>query len=87
MAITKNTYSYPVDKEKIVRVSHNESPAHVHNLIHSVDFIVSEGTPVKAAADGIVIGVKFDSDIGGPDRSFEDFGNYVEIEHAYAEYF
>lgn len=86
MAKTRNTYRYPIDSEKILRISHNESPAHVGRLVHSVDFIVPEDTPVKAAADGTVVEIKFDSDIGGAGKEFEDLGNYVEIQHTDEEY-
>ena len=83
---TKNKYLYPVKISDKVRITYNESPAHVGNLKHSVDFIVSEGTEVLAAYDGVVVDIKFDSNIGGPDKSFEDFGNFIEIEHYNGEY-
>jgi len=82
---TKNEYYYPVDLRK-ARISYDESPAHVGRLEHAVDFIVPEGTKVKAALEGIVVDVKDDSDIGGEDKSFDEFGNYVEIKHANGEY-
>ena len=69
-----------------VRVSYDESPAHVNNLKHSVDFIVPEGTPIMAAADGTVIDLKSDSHIGGVGKEFESDGNFIEIEHENAEY-
>jgi len=50
-------------------------------LRYAVDFIVPEGTPVKAAADGKVVDVKDDSEIGGESAELEQHGNYVEIEH------
>ncbi|MFZ2948570.1 MAG: M23 family metallopeptidase [Desulfuromonadaceae bacterium] len=86
MAKTDNAYQYPIDNERIVRIAYNESPAHVGPLAYSVDFIVPEGTEVKAAADGIVIEVKDDSNIGGADKDLEQFGNYIEIEHPHGEY-
>lgn len=86
MAKAKNKYSYPVSPNRIVRISSNESPAHVGPLKHSVDFIIPEGTPVKAASDGIVIEVKDDSDLGGADKGFEQHGNYIEILHPNNEY-
>ncbi|MEY2505212.1 MAG: hypothetical protein QOG27_1492, partial [Verrucomicrobiota bacterium] len=56
---------------------------------NAVDWTVPEGTVVCAARDGRVVGVKQDSDIGGADRSFRPFANYVIIKHAdgtFAEY-
>ena len=49
-------------------------------------FIVPVGTPIKAVADGKVIEVKADSDVGEIDKSLELFGNYIEIEHVGGEY-
>lgn len=83
---TKNEYTYPVKITEKVRVTYDESPAHVDNLKNSVDFIVPEGTPIVSALEGIVIDLKSDSNIGGPDKSFEDQGNFIEIEHANDEY-
>jgi murein DD-endopeptidase MepM/ murein hydrolase activator NlpD len=83
---TKNRYLSPVEMNDRVQMSYNESPAHVGNLKYAIDFIVKERTPVKAAADGIVIDLKFDSDIGGVDKKLEPFGNFIEIEHENDEY-
>ena len=83
---TKNKYIYPIGMSDKVQMSHNESPVHVGNLKYAIDFIVKEGTPVKAAADGMVIDLKLDSDIGGADKEFEPLGNFIEIEHEHDEY-
>lgn len=80
---TQNKYKYPVEN---ARMSYDESPAHKGRLEYAVDFIVPEGTAIKAALDGIVVDVKQDSDIGGPDKSFDKSGNYIEIRHANGEY-
>jgi murein DD-endopeptidase MepM/ murein hydrolase activator NlpD len=56
---------------------------------NAVDWTVPEGTIVCAARDGRVVGVKQDSDVGGADRRFRPFGNYIMIKHAdgtFAEY-
>ncbi len=86
MTKTKNKYSYPIAQKDIVRITYDESPAHVNHLKYSVDFIVPEGTPILAAADGKVIDVRSRWDIGGEDRAFDPYGNFVEIEHPYGEY-
>lgn len=86
MKTTKNTYILPIDSEYNPVMTYDRSPAHVGPLINSVDFIVPENTPIKAAADGVVIEVKIDSDRGGPDKSFEEYGNYIEIKHEHDEY-
>ena len=56
---------------------------------NAVDWTVPEGTVVCAARDGRVVGVKQDSNIGGPDPSFRPYANYVVVKHAdgtFAEY-
>ena len=83
---TKNKYLYPIKVTSGVRITYDESPAHVAGLKNSVDFICNEGTEVRASADGIVVDLKSDSNIGGPDKGFEPFGNFIEIKHDNEEY-
>lgn len=78
-------YLHPIDKENIRRISITESQAH-KIYPHSIDYIVPIGTPVKAAASGIIIDVKDDSDKGGEDQKFEEDENFVEIRHSNNEY-
>jgi len=47
----------------------------------SIDFKMPEGTPVLAAREGVVVGIKDDSDIGGSYKKFEWDANYVLIRH------
>ena len=83
---SQNKYIYPVDINDSVRITYDESPAHVGPLKYSVDFIVPEGTSIRASLDGVIVDIKSDSDIGGPDKSFEEYGNFIEIEHENREY-
>jgi murein DD-endopeptidase MepM/ murein hydrolase activator NlpD len=56
---------------------------------NAVDWTVPVGTIVCAAREGRVAGVKQNSDVGGADRSFRPFANYILIRHAdgtFAEY-
>ena len=56
---------------------------------HAVDWTVPEGTIVRAAREGRVVGLKHDSTVGGSDRKLRSFGNYIIIKHAdgtFAEY-
>ena len=65
--------------------SHNEGTGSEN----AVDWTVPEGTIVCAAREGRVVGVRQDSNIGGADRSFRPFANYIIIKHAdgtFAEY-
>jgi murein DD-endopeptidase MepM/ murein hydrolase activator NlpD len=49
---------------------------------NAVDWAVPEGTIVCAARDGVVVGARDDSTVGGPDPKFRPFGNFVLIKHA-----
>ena len=49
---------------------------------NAVDWTVPEGTIVCAARDGRVVGVKQDSTVGGADRKFRPFANYILIKHS-----
>jgi murein DD-endopeptidase MepM/ murein hydrolase activator NlpD len=56
-------------------------------LKHSIDFKISEGTPVYSALAGKVVFVKQDSDVGGPaKRKYWHLGNRIVIEHLNEEY-
>ncbi|MBA4138462.1 MAG: hypothetical protein C0518_14225 [Opitutus sp.] len=56
---------------------------------NAIDFDLPEGATISAARDGVVVGIKQDSDHGGPDRKFDQCANFVLIRHAdgsYADY-
>jgi len=53
-----------------------------HQGQYALDFDLAEGTPVLACRDGVVIGVKDDSDEGGMEARFAADGNYVQVMHA-----
>jgi len=52
------------------------------NSENAVDWDVPEGTIVCAARDGVVVGVRDDSTVGGTDPKFRPLGNYVIIKHS-----
>lgn len=78
-------YRLPVDRSLVIRASRTESETHAI-WKHAIDLVVPVGTPVFAAADGIVLDVKSDSDVGGKERDYEDKENYIEIRHPNDEY-
>lgn len=49
---------------------------------NAVDWDVPEGTPVLAAREGRVVGVRDDSTFSGTDPKFKPLANYVIIKHA-----
>lgn len=84
--LKKNIYSFPIVMNKNIKITYDASPAHKGRLKNAIDFIVPEGTEIKAAFDGEVIDVKQESDIGGNDESFNKEGYYIEMEHLNDEY-
>lgn len=86
MTSTKNKYIYPIVLTELVKISYDESPAHKGRLKDAVDFIMPEGTQIMAALDGVVVDIKQDSNIGGPDKSFDKYGNFIELKHDNEEY-
>jgi len=83
---TKNKYIYPTKIYDGVRITYDESPAHVGNLKYSVDFIMEENREVFAPEDGVVVDMKVDSSIGGEGQEFDELGNFIEIRHKNDEY-
>jgi murein DD-endopeptidase MepM/ murein hydrolase activator NlpD len=84
--IAINRYKLPVPKKLLQRIDRTSSPAHMGKLRNSIDFIVDEETPVLAAGDGIVIFVKDDSNIGGPNPVYWIHTNFIVIMHSNGEY-
>jgi murein DD-endopeptidase MepM/ murein hydrolase activator NlpD len=54
---------------------------------YSLDFNQPLGTPVCAARAGVVVAVRGDSNVGGPDLElYKNAGNYIVIKHADGTY-
>jgi murein DD-endopeptidase MepM/ murein hydrolase activator NlpD len=81
-----NKYKLPISKDLLKRVDRTSSPAHVGKLRNAVDFIADKGTPVLAAADGIVTFVKDTSNTGGANSSNWRHTNFIVIMHSNGEY-
>jgi len=83
---TLNIYRLPFDEE----LGFKPEPAPFHYEIkwqkYALDFKMKEGTPIKAALDGIVEKVIDEFDEGGPDKKFLDKCNLIIIKHSNNEY-
>ena len=66
----------------ISRIDRTSSPAHIGKLRNAVDFLAPIGTPVVAAANGIVTYVEDSFNIGGADYSYWKFSNFVVLKHS-----
>jgi murein DD-endopeptidase MepM/ murein hydrolase activator NlpD len=56
--------------------------SHTAGDCYSIDFKMPEGSPVHAAREGVVVGIKDDSNVGGGDKKFEWDANYILIQHS-----
>ncbi len=83
---TFNKYRIPIPKNALQRIDRTSSPAHIGSLRNAVDFIAPQNTPVLVAADGEVVFVSDDSNIGGPDPSYWTTTNFITIKHSFGEY-
>jgi murein DD-endopeptidase MepM/ murein hydrolase activator NlpD len=84
-AYSKNMYLLPVPKDKITEFGFDISPAHVGNLLNSIDFYVPKDTPIFAAAEGKVIKLLDSSRSKGNTVEYWDKGNFIEIMHSKKE--
>ena len=72
---------YPVGSSFVLIQGPGGSFSHQGPSFYSYDFGMPEGTPVLAARAGVVCNTKSDSNIGGPDRRYENDANYVQVVH------
>lgn len=77
-------YTLPYAPGQFYRVDqgYNGAFSHYGDFTYAIDWNMPIGSPVHAAREGIVVAVKDEFDVGGPDRRFENFCNYIMIKHA-----
>lgn len=81
-----NKYVLPITPGKLFGIDRTSSPAHIGKLENAVDLIAPNGTPVLAAADGVVTIVNTCSTLGGVDISYWNYSNFIVIMHDNYEY-
>ncbi len=74
-------YAIPFAKSKKVFLVQAYDSKMSHKSEYALDFKVKEGTPVHAAREGVVIGVRSDSGKGGLKIENLSDGNYISIQH------
>lgn len=84
--ISVNKYVLPIAPDKLRGIDRTSSPAHIGKLENAVDLLAPNGTPVLAAADGVVTFVNTSSTLGGPDISYWNYSNFIVIMHDNCEY-
>ncbi|MBI3051363.1 M23 family metallopeptidase [Candidatus Woesearchaeota archaeon] len=87
MALTKNIYSLPFRRKDLIKAV-ADPRGHFLHLRHAIDFILPEGSHVKAARAGVVEQVKTDSNKGGADTKYASmkYLNFITIRHNYGEF-
>ena len=75
------TLPYPAGMTFPVSQGFHGKYSHTGGDCYSIDFKMPEGTPVNAAREGVVVGTKADSSVGGGDKKYEWDANYVLIKH------
>ncbi len=87
MSKSKNTYTLPVLKKDLESIV-SDPDTHTGVDKYAIDFVVSEGSAVVAAATGKIIFIKVDSNQGGDDLKYEDFKfyNHIVVKHSNGEY-
>jgi murein DD-endopeptidase MepM/ murein hydrolase activator NlpD len=80
----KYVYALPYAPGKSYRViqGYNGKFSHNGDNQYAIDWQMPEGTPVLAARDGLVIGTKDDSSLGGADKKYSGCANYVMVRHS-----
>ncbi len=79
---SRGIYLLPLRADAVTEVgSRRISPTHQGQLSNSIDFFVPEGTPVMAAADGVVVELKQSSNTTGMELEDWDRGNHLELHH------
>ncbi len=64
-----------------VTQGYNGKFSHTGSNQYAIDWQMPEGTPVRAARDGVVVRTKDTSDKGGSSMDYDRFNNYVLIRH------
>jgi murein DD-endopeptidase MepM/ murein hydrolase activator NlpD len=84
--VARNKYQLPIPLDRLISIDTHSSPAHSGKLENAVDFVAPEDTIVLAAAEGTVMYVKDDSDIGEPLINFWNYSNFISLKHQNEEY-
>jgi len=81
---TAQEYALPIDVSLCPQISQSFNGKFSHQHPQSqfaVDIATNVGTTIKAAREGVVVGVKDDYALGGVDNFFMDKANFIQVYH------
>ncbi len=82
--IIKEKFSLPFPKNRSYKIIQGYNGSHSHNTDYSryaIDFSLKINDTVCSAADGYVVGVIKDYELGGTTEDWIDYSNYITIYH------
>jgi len=82
--ILKEKFSLPFPKNRSYKIIQGYNGSHSHNTDYSryaIDFSLNIDDTVCSAADGYVVGVIKDYELGGTTQKWTDYSNYITIYH------
>jgi murein DD-endopeptidase MepM/ murein hydrolase activator NlpD len=79
---TSYVYALPFENTKARFLVQGYFGKFSHKERAALDFKMKKGTKVLAARDGVVIRVKEDSDKGGWNKKYRQYGNNIVIQHS-----
>ena len=82
--IIKEKFSLPFPKNRAYEIIQGYNGSHSHNTDYSryaIDFSLKINDTVCSAADGYVVGVIKDYELGGTSEDWLDYSNYITIYH------
>jgi murein DD-endopeptidase MepM/ murein hydrolase activator NlpD len=82
--IIKEKFNLPFPKNRSYKIIQGYNGSHSHNTDYSryaIDFSLKINDTVCSAADGYVVGVIKDYELGGSTEDWVDYSNYITIYH------
>ena len=83
--IIKEKFNLPFPKNRSYKIIQGYNGSHSHNTEYSryaIDFSLKINDTVCSAADGYVVGVIKDYELGGRTKDWLDYSNYITIYHS-----
>lgn len=77
-------YQWPFPKGRSYNIMQAYNGSYSHNSDYSrfaIDFEMAEGDTITAAREGVIIGLIEDYKVGGRNKKYRDFANYITILH------